>query len=272
MAETILQNAKVYVDGYDLSGDLNAVTVTESADLKDKTVLGSSGRKFKGGLKSHEIRLGGFWNATTGLAADNSSDAVDPVLWKAVGSTHKSASTMYQDALISVVPGGTAIGTTANNKAFFSQNVAGEYTPGAEVGEMLSFGAGFQGQGPIIRGYLMHCSSALSTASTSVIKKIGVLGTKRIYLAAHIMDRSTANACLKFHVEQDVSTDFSETPSTAIIVIAGTSHNTCYTGIWATTNPIAANSTLDHSFRISITSTKAAGTPSFKAALMLGIH
>ena len=76
MAETILKNVKLYYAGYDLSGDMNSLTLGHTVEMLDKTVFGSSFRRRKAGLRDMEISGGGFYNTTAGGNNPILSDSV----------------------------------------------------------------------------------------------------------------------------------------------------------------------------------------------------
>src|SRR3954470_18111151 len=116
MTHQVILNSKVYLGGYDLSGDISAVSLGASADLKDGTTLGMASRARVGGLKEVTARHEGYWNGGV--------DQIDDILFQRVGLV---------DVPMSVAPSTGAEGESA----FTFLAGLGEYNPGAPVGEMF---------------------------------------------------------------------------------------------------------------------------------------
>ena len=243
MAELILKDCKMYVAGYDLSGDMNSMGLKYNAGLQDKTVFGSGTRRRLGGLKDVEITGGGFWNATT----DN--DVVDPVIFNRIGST---------EDVNSLIPEGTGIG----NVAYFTQGLNAEYTPSGNIGEMLAFSMTAHGNKPLVRGRLMEAGT-ISTGLTPTVQTLGVRKPKqKLCVGVHVLSVSSSDAGITLHVETDNTTDFSGSPSTALTVtLSDTDANV---GRWDST----ASSTGDDNYRVSITQTTTGD--SVNAVVVLG--
>ena len=77
MPTVTYKNAKVYVGGYDLSGDFNQLELMHEAESLDATVFGNDTRRRRGGLHMTRLTGGGFWQAGT--------NAVDPALFESHG-------------------------------------------------------------------------------------------------------------------------------------------------------------------------------------------
>ena len=198
MGELVLKNVKQYMDGYDFSGQLNQTTVSFSADIKDKTVFGSSGRKRTPGLTSVEISSVGFFSAS-------SSSEVSPVLYNKIGGNRMA---------FSVIPEGTAVG----NICYSAYNLAGEYSPGAPVGELMSFNLAAYGEGgPLIRGEVFEIGSK-SSDSNSTSRELGNRGsTQRVYGALQVITMSTsAGVTFDCNLLTDSSSDMGASPTTLL--------------------------------------------------------
>lgn len=257
MAEFVLRNTKIFLNGYDISGVSNNLTATLNIESLDKTVFGSSARKFKAGLITNEISVDGFFTAGDSSASANFSDNA----WNnALASTA---------SVMSIVPSGSSLGTTQANRAYLTKGLSGSYSPTGTVGDLFSISGGFMGIGHLLRGQLMTFSSAQSTATSLVIKKLGTRSsTQKVYAAVHVMNISTSGARLKLHVEQDNSTTFAGTPSTAMT--QSLSSSDVGTAIWLDAGSTAGSSD-DHSWRVKFSTTAALNTPDMKLAVTMAI-
>ena len=138
MAETVLKNVKMYYKGYDLSGDMNNVTLANNVDILENTCFGSNSKKRIPGLKDVEITSAGYWN-TSGGKPGVSSGLIDPVAFNAIGGSSD---------VVSVIP----LGSTIGGIAYSAKSVAGEYTPSGSIGEMFGFNFAAYGNGDLVRG------------------------------------------------------------------------------------------------------------------------
>lgn len=109
MATLHFRNAKVFVDGFELSGDHNEVAVNYSVELLDETAFGDSTRINKGGLTVVSVDGKGHWNAAAGT--------VDRILFDIVGS---------DDKIVTVFANGITEGTTTD-KGFAMKGVLESY-------------------------------------------------------------------------------------------------------------------------------------------------
>ena len=62
MGASVIKNAKIFLDGMDLSGDLNALALNYSAEMLDGTGLGDNTRVRQGGLLGITCNAEGFVN------------------------------------------------------------------------------------------------------------------------------------------------------------------------------------------------------------------
>lgn len=129
MATLHFRNAKVFVDGFELSGDHNEVAVNYSVELLDETAFGDSTRINKGGLTVVSVDGKGHWNAAAGT--------VDRILFDIVGS---------DDKIVTVFANGITEGTTTD-KGFAMKGVLESYNLSGGVGTLLGFDYTMQGRG-----------------------------------------------------------------------------------------------------------------------------
>ena len=127
MATVYLRNVRIFVDGYELSGDFNEIAMDYSAEMLDETSFGDSTRIRKGGLKIVDVSGGGNWNGDAGT--------VGRILFDIVGT---------DDKVISVFANGVTEGTTTD-KGFSTKGVVSEFNIGDSVGTLLPFDFMMQG-------------------------------------------------------------------------------------------------------------------------------
>jgi len=172
MGEFALKNAKILFGGADLSGDMNEVTVTQSADVLDKTVFGSSGRRRMAGLKDFQVTGGGFYNAAT-------TQKNDPHIFSKLGST----------ASVITVAHGSSLGAIC----YSGQDVLSEYSPAGRIGEMMRFNFACYGDDEAVRGVIAQAGTGLSTALSATPQNLGVKGTtKKLYGIMHVRGISSS--------------------------------------------------------------------------------
>lgn len=133
MATHVLTNAKILVDEFDLTGDFNAVSLKDNAELQENTVFGIGTKRFAGGLQATEFGAGGFLN----LSNTANAEGEDMVVFPRVGLAGK---------IITVSDAGVE-----GDTAFAFRAAVGEYTlMNASVGEMAKFDlSASSGRGPV---------------------------------------------------------------------------------------------------------------------------
>ena len=132
MAEIVLTDAFVSVDGNDISGNVKSVTLSYSAEMLDKTAMGDDTRNKIGGLKD--------WNMSVEMHEDYAAAGVDSILFPLVGST----------VPIIVRPTSAVVGV--NNPQYAGSGVIESYPPlGGAVGELASASMSIQSGGTLAR-------------------------------------------------------------------------------------------------------------------------
>lgn len=167
MSVQVVRDGKLWMGGYDLSGDMNAIALGAGAELKDATVLNDLSRRRRGGLKTTALTLNGFWNGGTG--------GVDDALFSNIGQS---------DVPITV---GLLTGAEGERADFFKA-LLGEYKPGAQVGEMFAFevtGDDSGGDGIVGGRILVNGTKTLDGNGTGY--QLGaVSATQRLFAALHV--------------------------------------------------------------------------------------
>lgn len=161
MGEFVLKNVRVLIGGADISGDMNEVTLTRSADILDKTVFGSSWRRKLAGLRDIQITGGGFFEAATTQKL-----------------VHQVASKLGSTGTVVTVAQGSSIGAIC----YSGNNMLSEYSPAGRVGEMMRFNFACFGDGDAVRGIVAQAGTGLSTALSATPQNLGNRpSTKRLY-------------------------------------------------------------------------------------------
>lgn len=98
MAKHVFKNAKVKIDGVDLTSSISAVTVSRTADELDSTGLGADARERISGLEDASVTISFFQDYGAGSVyatlADNFGDVVN-VLISPTGATTATATAPF---------------------------------------------------------------------------------------------------------------------------------------------------------------------------------
>lgn len=119
MADIVLTNARIEIDGNVLSADGNQVQINYEAESRDNTAFGDATRSNKGGLKN--------WSMEINLLQDFAAAAVDSILFPLVGT----------DFDVKVRPDAGAISTS--NPEYVGHGLLQNYAPlGGNVGDLVA--------------------------------------------------------------------------------------------------------------------------------------
>ena len=137
MGEMVLKDAVVKVGTtaapVDLSDHVRSVTINYSAEIHDRTAMGSSARKRLAGLKD--------FSATVEFNQDYAASKVDATLFPYVGSTNK---------WINIKKASSA--TTGVNPRYHGKCLLESYSPISNgVGDLATVSVTFQGDGDLTR-------------------------------------------------------------------------------------------------------------------------
>lgn len=239
MAERVLDDCKFWYGGYDLSGDMNAMTLRLAAELQDTTRFGNATRTRLGGLKAILANAEGLWNG--------GDAAVDDVLFDNLATK--------QPVTISPTTGADG------EPAFAFQAVTGNYEAGAAVGEILPFSVEAESDdSDLVRGTIMH-NATRSSSSDGTARQLGaVSAAQRLFASLHVV-AITGSPTLDVIVESDAADDFSGSETTRITFAQATGVG----AEWAT--PVAGAIT-DDWFRVGFTK---GGTGTITFIVFIGI-
>lgn len=171
MANIVLTDAKIFIAGHNLSGQMSATALDYAADMKDATTFGATTRTRAGGLKSVVGSHQGLWDSSA-------TTAVDPVLFARVGT---------EDVPVVIGPSGSV-----GDIAYMMRAVHAEYTVGGQVGELLPFSVSMEGSGgqPLVRGKMFHNTSATGNVTGTAIQLGAVSATQYVYAVLHVFSGS----------------------------------------------------------------------------------
>lgn len=235
MSAIVLTNAKLYLNEFDLSGQLNAIAADMSAETPEITTFGMTTKARLGGLKDSKISLNGYFDS-------------EPVLFPLIGAATNPAMT--------IAPTG-ADGETC----WLFRPAMAKYSPGGKVGDVFAYKVEGEGSGPFVQGTILLPNLARIVTGAGVGRQLGaVTATQRLYAALHVFAKSGSSPTLDVVVESDAANTFL-TPA-AIITFA---QKTLVGSEW---KEVAGPNT-DDWWRISYTI--GGGTPSFSFAVIVGI-
>jgi hypothetical protein len=200
MATQTLTNCKIYVAGFDLSGDLNAVALDYGADMLDGTTFGQTTRINVGGLKTTVAKCEGLYDV-------DGTDEPDDVIYSRIGTANVP---------VSICPTTGAVGEVA----YLFRSVHTEYSVGGAIGDLLPFSVGAEGSdgAPPIRGYVMQASGSVTADANGTAVQLGaVSATQRLYGSLHVLSASAGDT-LDITVESDTASNF---PSATTVLTFG---------------------------------------------------
>lgn len=243
MAIQILQDCKLYVAGFDLAGDMNALALTYAAEMQDATTFGRSTRVNRGGLAAVTAQHEGLWRS-------NGTDAPDDVFFSRIGT---------ENVPVTVCPTTGADG----EGAFLFRAVHSEYAPGGSVGDLYAFSVSMAGSdgAPLVRATVLHPATAQTATGTGTIRQLGaVVAPQNVYGALHVIAASGAGRTLNVTVQSAAAAGFAS--PTARLTFA---QQTAAGSDWQS----AAGPVTDTFYRVAYTI--GGTTPSFTFIVAVGI-
>jgi len=145
MANQVIQGERVYLDGYYISSDINAITLKMTADTPECTTLADTWKARKPGLCDVDVSMEGYVDVADGGIDGRLSDGL----------------------ALADVP--LMIGVTTglvDTPAYFLETLEASYTPGGKVGDMMAFSMAANGDGAAcVRGQIIHNSARTSTGN-----------------------------------------------------------------------------------------------------------
>ena len=209
MASLVLTDAKVFIAGHDLSGQMSATALEYAADLRDATTFGATTRIRTGGIKSVVGNHQGLWDSA-------STTAVDPVLFARVGTED-----------VPVVVGATG---SVGDVAYLLRAVHASYTVGAQVGDILPFTVSMEGTGgqPLVRGKFLHNGTNSGAITGTAVQLGAITATQYLYAVLHVFAGSGSHT-----VTLQSSADQAFTSPTTRITFTNVPTGTAVASEWA---------------------------------------
>jgi hypothetical protein len=244
MGTLILRDAKIYVDKYDVSGDLNQGSLTTGAEMVDATTFGATVRIKKPGLFTVEYALNGFSNFGAGLS--------DEGFFTGVGLVNVPHT---------VVPEGAVMGNTA----YFFKGAQAQYSPGGTVGEMIKFSVnGGVSGGRAVRGLILEPGTTMRTATANTAEVLvgAASAPQSLYAVLHILELQGATHTLDVVIQSD-TTGF-PSPLTRITLV----QQSVLGSVYAT--PVTGVTDAQTYYRVAYT-IGGTGTPGFRFVVAVGI-
>jgi hypothetical protein len=240
MATLVLTDVTTWVNGYDMTTDLNKMTLRAEVDDKDATTFGSGGwRKHQGGLKDVSAEYGGLYQA--------GDDLIDDQAFSNLG---------VSDQIMTVSPDGLA-----GSPAFFFRGATFSYEALDAVGELAPFNlsAKATNQEGLVRGQVAKAKGTHSATGVvgSAVNLGAVPSGQFLYAAVHVF---TAGTTITLKIESDTTSGFASAADVGSPLSAITTEG----GTWVTR---VAGPITDTWFRVNAT----ACTGSFTMAAVIGI-
>lgn len=195
MASFSLVDCTIFAAGYDFTTDANQLSVnTEVEDLESTTFGGNGWRSRKGGLKSAEASLEGFWDS-----------APDEEIFDSLGARNEA---------VTFTPDGAEGAVSYSFQAGkFSYEALGE------VGALAPFSLsmmGTEGTGGLVRGRLAAAKGDVSaTGVAGAAVNLGSISSSQyLYATVHLFSVGTS---ITIDVESDDASGFSAPTTQATI-------------------------------------------------------
>ena len=169
MAVQILKDCKLYVGGYDYSGDMNQLETRSERESKDITVFGCDTKISQAGLMQTTINHVGLWRSAAG--------APDPVLTAMLDTSGE---------VITVCPTDGADG----EPALSCTGMASRYAPKGQIGEIFAFEFAAEGTSRLVRGQVFGTGTKTATG-TGTVYQLGTAATGLLTLSGNAVAAET---------------------------------------------------------------------------------
>lgn len=187
MASVIYKDCKLYLGGYDLSGDMNKCALSYGAEMKDDTVFNDDTRSNKAGLLTVGAAHEGYWQADT--------DLVDDII---------DAKFAVADEIMTICPTTGAAGEVA----FSFKSLLANYNPNGAVGDLYAFSVDATGTGKLFKGTVMENATKTSTATGTARQLGAVTDSQKVYAALHVLAVEGTDPTLDVVIQSDNAEGF----------------------------------------------------------------
>lgn len=187
MADQILINPKLYVNQFDLSGDVMAVALNYGCELVDNTKSRDSAS-----AADPATRINSPSHATASAEVEGVVNLGLDLSDEEFDALHGVA-----DTILTICPGrGDGLATIDGEIGFNMKALVSSLSRSGPVGEKFKFTCGFEiSSDSIKRGTIMHDASSARVASgNGVARQLGaVSATQKVWAALHVFERSAAD-------------------------------------------------------------------------------
>ncbi len=188
---TVLIDCKLWLDGYDLSGDMNALRLDATRDAVEATTFGNTSRVYRPGLRKASF-------GHTGYFQSDGASAVDDILRTFHNATSPKIMTIAP-------PDGTAGGI-----AYSFQAVSATHGPfGGQIGDMAKLEIAGEATGDAVRATILEDGvTSRSASGQSTGYQLGdIAAGEQGYAALHVIG-VTGSPTLDVEIESDTSNTF----------------------------------------------------------------
>mgnify|MGYP001430033306 CR=1 FL=1 len=183
MSEFVLTNGKLYLGGYDLSGQINSIAADLSVETPETTAMGVAAKQRLPGLKDAKISLNGFFSE-------------EQILFTATGAVVSSAMT--------IAPTGAD-----NETCWFFKPAMAKYSYGGKIGDVTSYKVEGEGAGPFVQGTILLPSLQRTETGTGVPRELGAgSAVKTIYGVLHVFAATPGPDTIDVIVQSDALATF----------------------------------------------------------------
>ncbi len=242
MAIHLMNDATIWMDGYDLSGHANTAALTYAAEMLDDTVMGDDTRSRLAGLKSVMLEVEGY--------SDFADDDQDERTFERVG---------VADSIFTLSGEGGDDGETA----FMFRANLGEYVQNSTLGELAKFTISAEasdGVPGLVRSTVLVQGTKTTTADGTGYQ-VGAIGATQFgYAALHVLSASAGDT-LDVVIESDAADNFVGAETTRFTFTQATDETSQWMSL--------AGAITDPWWRV--TWTIGGADPSFTFAVALGI-
>lgn len=205
MANYILSNAKLWWEGYDLSGRLKSINFALATQAKEDTTMGATAaRTYVPGMNSHSLQYSGYHSNATVLDPDK--------YIQSEMSTGNTIITLSHD------------GGDEGEKAWSMYCNAAEYTSiDGEVGDVTGFSLSATGTGKVFMGTVMQNGQETSSNVGTARELSGMSEDDVAYMAIHCteldatsLDVSVSSDTVVTMDDDPTARDFGQTQFTAV--------------------------------------------------------
>jgi len=176
------KDAKIYVNGVDLTTAFNDLTISVEADTAEVSTFGSTAKAYVAGQVDGTVSLGGVW--------DGAISAVDDTLAGIFG-TGSVIATIYPNL------------DTRGNRAYLAATIHGKYEITASISDAVMVSADLQSSGGLRSGWSLHALAATTgnqTPSSSNSVDTGTTSSTGYIANLHVTGKSGTSPTLDIEI------------------------------------------------------------------------